>query len=347
MLKKLTINDLTVEVTQRCNMKCRHCLRGDTQDVDIFLSDIDGLLNQTEAIGQLIITGGEPTLNLSAIQHIANGLTIRGIPLMRFQIITNGLCYDERLVTIIKRFAEIIQVTRKFGYGDVSEEPWRVQLGVSLDRFHESPEICRSNYLRYKSSLKGIAEVRKILHGNAPLNVGRAESLRNTIDHTMIYSTCLLQQVETLSFGSYPVCGYCKSYNLERLDQRIVACGLYLTALGDILPSVVCDSDYQYHGVRICGSWDDIWEEIAKYNAENDRIHCPEADDYRLKIKLLMPEDQRKKEEALLTAKEAQDEPSAAPPPITGKRAMRAKPDEYPEIVKAAAAHDYLRYFKA
>ena len=56
MLKKLTINDLTVEVTQRCNMKCRHCLRGDAQDVDIFLSDIDGLLNQTEAIGQLTIT---------------------------------------------------------------------------------------------------------------------------------------------------------------------------------------------------------------------------------------------------------------------------------------------------
>ena len=67
---------------------------------------------------------------------------------------------------------------------------------------------------------------------------------------------------------------------------------------------------------------------------------------YRLKIKLLMPEDQRKKEEALLTAKEAQDEPSAASLPITGKRAMRAKPDEYPEIVKAATAHDYLRYFK-
>ena len=81
-----------------------------------------------------------------------------------------------------------------------------------------------------------------------------------------------------------------------------------------ILPSVVCDSDYQYYGARICSSWDDIWESIIRYNAEDGRIHCPEADDYRLKIKLLMSKNQREKEEALLMSEEAQDEPSAAPP---------------------------------
>lgn len=346
MTEKLTLNDVAIEITRRCNMRCSHCMRGDAQDIDIFLCDIDALLDQTEAIGQLTITGGEPSLNLPAIQHIANGLTSRGIPLMQFQLITNGLRYDERLITLIRRFAEIIRTTRRFGYGDEAEEPWRVQLGVSLDRYHESPEICTKNYLRYKHDLKGIAEIRKILHGNAPLNVGRAELLGDTIDHTMIYSTCLLQKIETLSIGSAPICGYCQSYNLERIDQRIVACGLYLSVLGDILPSVVCDSDYQYYGARICSSWDDIWESIIRYNAEDGRIHCPEADDYRLKIKLLMSKNQREKEETLLMSEEAQDEPSAAPPPITGRWAMRTMPDEYPKIVKAAVTRDYLKHLK-
>lgn len=111
MTNEIVFNDLAIEITRRCNMSCAHCLRGDTQNIDIFLSDIDGLLDQTEAIGMLTLTGGEPSLNLEAMQYIANGLTSRGIPLMMFQIITNGLEYSEKFIAIVKRFAAIVQLT--------------------------------------------------------------------------------------------------------------------------------------------------------------------------------------------------------------------------------------------
>lgn len=345
-INKVVFNDLAIELTRRCNMSCAHCLRGDAQDADIFLSAIDGLLNQTEAIGMLTLTGGEPLLNLEAMQYITNGLTSRGIPIMMIQIITNGREYSEKFIAIVKRFAEIVQLTQRYGYGRDVNESWRVQIGVSLDKFHESPDICKENYLKYKNALKEVAEVRQIRHGNAPVNVGRAKALPNTIDLGMMDSVALLQQVEVLSIGHVPLCGYYESYHLDRADQKIICCPMYLSAYGDVLPCVVCDSDYRYHGAVLCNAWEPIFEKILAYNAEHNRIHCPEADDYRLKIKLLMPKEQRIRENRLEMAKDAQDEPSTAPQNETGERARWIKPDEYQDIVKEAMTYDYLKHLK-
>ena len=88
---KLTFEYLTVETTRKCNMRCAHCLRGNAQEVDIDHKHIDNLLDQTEVIGHLDITGGEPTLNLDALEYILNGLCKRGIPLLEFGLHTNGL----------------------------------------------------------------------------------------------------------------------------------------------------------------------------------------------------------------------------------------------------------------
>ena len=57
-MEKIVFNQLTVEITRKCNMACAHCLRGDAENVDLTNMDIDGVLDQAEAIGRLIITGG-------------------------------------------------------------------------------------------------------------------------------------------------------------------------------------------------------------------------------------------------------------------------------------------------
>lgn len=130
------MNQMAIEITRHCNMTCAHCLRGRAQPVNIPPHYIDRLLDQTEAIGRLIITGGEPTLNLPGLQYLANSIARHGTPVMRIQIITNGLEYDDRFLAIVKRYAEIIKITQKAGYGRDAQEPWRVQIGVSLDNYH-------------------------------------------------------------------------------------------------------------------------------------------------------------------------------------------------------------------
>ena len=62
----ISIQNLAIEVTRKCNIKCAHCLRGDSQNKDIDLKYIDILLDQVNYIGHFCPTGGEPSLNIKA-----------------------------------------------------------------------------------------------------------------------------------------------------------------------------------------------------------------------------------------------------------------------------------------
>ena len=348
-MEKVVFNQVAIEVTRQCNMTCAHCLRGTAQPINIPLRHIDALLDQAEAIGRLIITGGEPTLNLNALQYIANSITRHGTPVMRMQIITNGLQYDDRFLAIVKRYAEIVNITQRAGYGRDVREPWRVQIGVSLDRYHEQQKFCKKNYLKMKRDFKGIAEVLKVCHGNAPRNEGRAATLpAPTIDYSKTISTYVLQQIELLSTEYKPMCKFFESYSLTRPDQKVVCCGIYLNALGQILPGCACDTDYNCRGAVICYSSQNIWDGIISYNQRHDRLHCTAADDLRTKSHLLRSIAQANIEDDLSMSPAAKDEPSAEPMYAGDITRYQAKlqgwmtPDNYKELEEAASAKDYF-----
>ena len=63
-MAKLSIDNLIIEITRRCNMACAHCLRGDAQNIDIDPSYMLKLLrdNNIDYISMVTFTGGEPTL---------------------------------------------------------------------------------------------------------------------------------------------------------------------------------------------------------------------------------------------------------------------------------------------
>lgn len=347
-MEKVVFNQLAVEITRRCNMACGHCLRGDAENVDLTGMDIDSVLDQAEAIGRLIITGGEPVMNLRAIQHLSNGIARRGIPLMRVQIITNGLIYEERLVALAKRFSEITRLTQVHGYGNAEREPWRVSIGISLDRYHEAPETCKKNYIHYKNAMKGFAEVLQVRHGNAPRNEGRAGALADTVDYTLTAETYMIQQIEVLSANVKPMCKFYDTYHLERPDQKVICCGIYLNAYGEVLPGLACNTDYRCRGIRLCYAWEPIWEMVLKYNQEHDRQHCTYCDDLRTKINLMRDKAQTDREYALFTAPAAWDEPSAEPLYIGDIRRYQAQmakwgmPDNCQELERKASEKNYL-----
>ena len=64
---KLAFNDLSIEITRRCNLACQHCMRGEAENLDMSNEVIDQLLDRTSEIGYLGITGGEPLLNFDGI----------------------------------------------------------------------------------------------------------------------------------------------------------------------------------------------------------------------------------------------------------------------------------------
>ena len=82
------MSHLSVEITRRCNLKCAHCCRGDTQNVDIDYKYIDLLLDQVDYIYHLTFTGGEPTLNVPAIQYFIDQCKEKNVKVDYVSIIT-------------------------------------------------------------------------------------------------------------------------------------------------------------------------------------------------------------------------------------------------------------------
>lgn len=87
----ITIGNLSIEVTRRCNLKCAFCCRGEAQNMDIKEEYIDILLDQVDNIGHLTFTGGEPSLNVSIIDYFIEQCLNKKIKISSFCIYTNGI----------------------------------------------------------------------------------------------------------------------------------------------------------------------------------------------------------------------------------------------------------------
>ena len=87
---KYSLSDLCIEVTRKCNMQCKHCLRGDAQSIDIDTQYIDRLLENIDSISCITFSGGEPSLNVQAIEYTLERCKELDIYVGSFYIVTNG-----------------------------------------------------------------------------------------------------------------------------------------------------------------------------------------------------------------------------------------------------------------
>jgi organic radical activating enzyme len=94
----ISINNLAIEVTRRCNIACDFCLRGESQNKNIDVKYIDILLDQVYRINHFCPTGGEPSLNVDAIKYFINACKIRNLTIEDFYIATNGININEAFI---------------------------------------------------------------------------------------------------------------------------------------------------------------------------------------------------------------------------------------------------------
>lgn len=143
-------------------MNCKHCFRGEPQNVDISEDIIDQTLSQIDTVVNLTITGGEPSLNPKAIEWIINGITKYNIELLDFGVITNGKIYSQEFVDNLNRLSQCC-ILKSGGY-----------LRVSQDQFHE--DIDPENINLYKKHCRFKCVAPKVFYkniydeGNAHLN---------------------------------------------------------------------------------------------------------------------------------------------------------------------------------
>lgn len=86
----LNIDNLIIEVTRKCNLKCEHCLRGESQRKTISDQHIYKMLQLFDSVNTLCITGGEPTLAMDSLKQIVHCIRYGNADVQNFYMVTNG-----------------------------------------------------------------------------------------------------------------------------------------------------------------------------------------------------------------------------------------------------------------
>lgn len=125
---KIQTDTLCIEVTRRCNMRCEHCLRGDAQNLDISESILEEVA-KTICPSVVIFTGGEPSLNVPAIErYFQLAEQYETLP-SAFYVATNGATSKEQMSELV---LALLRAYPKMSDQDCCE------VNVSGDMFHEA-----------------------------------------------------------------------------------------------------------------------------------------------------------------------------------------------------------------
>ena len=126
-INSIVVDELMLEVTRRCNMKCAHCLRGEAQRLDMDLNTIWKIVNMSDCIGHITFTGGEPTLNIGAIKFFFELAKAKYGHIPPFYVATNGKVKSLQLLNVLAA-----------GYPFVEQgDNEYCGVSISTDIFHE------------------------------------------------------------------------------------------------------------------------------------------------------------------------------------------------------------------
>lgn len=251
MSKKIHIDQLIIEVTRRCNMSCVHCMRGKSQNCDIDNKYIEGLFLKVESIGNLNLTGGEPSLVPEKIQTVIDLAEKHKVSIDHFYIVTNGKKVTNEFMKAILNL---------YMFCDSKE---LCELCYSNDNFHE---CCIDNENEYKRNMDLLKAFSFTRTKYSPLNGEIFEHDENNI---------IRQGEGYQNYGDSPD----DTHNIYPIDfydnESAVSDGLvYLNALGNIL--LDCDLSYETQDNDFFNLGNiidiDIIEEIKNFNERLENI---------------------------------------------------------------------------
>lgn len=220
---KYSLRSLAIETTRKCNLKCEHCMRGVSQNVDMPKEYIDYILNKLNIIHieEILFSGGEPTLNPELIVYTIDKIISEGLSVGSIKMVTNGQIFSKEIVDAFNRFNQYANKNKeiylkKIGFSDeIYQQLLRgnlnknVRIIFSTDKYHKyiADEV-KEKYKEYSIGLNisehAVRDEDIIKTGNA--NIG------NKFDYS-------LNSIE---------------YNQYDSESCYIWSQLYLTSKGDI-----------------------------------------------------------------------------------------------------------------
>jgi len=209
----LHINNMILEVTRRCNAKCRHCLRGDAQKVDISNRIIDAALKDVSSIDSITFTGGEPSLAVPRIRYFLQALKARKICLGSFYVVTNGKAASLSLVHALLDL---------FAYCGMDNE--MSGLVISGDQFH-------------REQIKSTKKAGSLYAGLSFFHP--KERAQNLVEGAIIHEGRAVDE----GLGCRDVRADRCRIESQNSETLYIEGDLYINALGDVIPG--CDFSYE------------------------------------------------------------------------------------------------------
>ena len=164
----MTIDKLYLEVTRDCTLECEHCLRGEKQKQEMNTTTLENALKDINQINTLLLTGGEPFLNITVLEKLPEILDRYEIDVRDLAIITNGTVYSKRHEKALKRLKESCESLRIIVSADMFHRlEWnRLNIGKRVEenfellkeQFKATKDLENDSFHRVILNLQGRAQ---------------------------------------------------------------------------------------------------------------------------------------------------------------------------------------------
>lgn len=119
-MKNIVTPHLGIELTQRCNLNCRHCFRGESRNKDISREILEKVFDEVKFVLTLDLSGGEVFLAYEQLKMLLEIAKEKDVEIKSCSMLINGTVYDERIYKLLDEY-----------FGE------NYQVGISNDDFHD------------------------------------------------------------------------------------------------------------------------------------------------------------------------------------------------------------------
>ena len=140
------VDYINMAITQRCNLACRHCLRGNARNKVMEDSTIYNIFKDLDNLPYLNITGGEVLLHPDKLATVADAILKNKTFVGRIGLVTNGTIWSTSTEDAIKKLNRNHAVLMS-----ISSDPFHSEEKTRLKRHDFTDDIlrfCEKNNIR-------------------------------------------------------------------------------------------------------------------------------------------------------------------------------------------------------
>lgn len=164
MSRYIAVQNLSLELTRKCNLSCGHCVRGKCQNVEMTDETIDKVFSEVNKVGMLSFIGGETSLCADKLNKVYESIKAHKTEVDAILLFTNAVDISPEFIQALKNLESLAMVSDKGVKGLIKSGVYKdgdfpMQVVVSLDKFHiEAMEKAGIDKKKVKANIEELAK---------------------------------------------------------------------------------------------------------------------------------------------------------------------------------------------